>query len=205
MNNILLSIVQMPKRGVNFLKKLYYRHIFGEFHWSSSIICPLHIAGSKGIYIGSNVRIQKLSWIQSSPLTGFLCSELRIGDNTTIGHFNHIIATKSVIIGRNVLTADKVYISDNIHGYEDVSEPIKRQKIVQKNEVVIGDESWLGENVCVIGARIGKHCVIGANSVVTKDIPDYCIAVGQPARIIKRYDFKTNEWRKTDKEGNYII
>ena len=81
-----------------------------------------------------------------------------------------------------------------MHGYEDIETPIKKQPIVQKKEVYIGDGSWLGENVCVIGASIGKHCVIGANSVVTKDIPDYSIAVGSPAKVIKQFDFKENKW-----------
>ena len=62
----------------------------------------------------------------------------------------------------------------------------------------------LGENVCVIGASIGKTCVIGVNSVVTRDIPDYFVAVGSPARLIKRYDFDRQEWRNTDNNGKYI-
>ena len=62
----------------------------------------------------------------------------------------------------------------------------------------------MGENVCIIGASVGKHCVIGANSVVTKDIPDYSIAVGTPAKIIKRYDFNKERWCKTDYAGNFI-
>jgi acetyltransferase-like isoleucine patch superfamily enzyme len=121
-----------------------------------------------------------------------------IGDGSCIGNFNHIYATKSIVIGKNVLTADKVYISDNLHGYEDISLPILHQPIKQIGTVIIGDGSWLGENVCVIGAKIGVNCVIGANSVVTKDIPDYCVAVGSPAKIIKRYCFEKQEWLKVD-------
>ena len=74
--------------------------------------------------------------------------------------------------------------------------PIKEQGIIQKKDVYIGDGSWLGENVCVIGASIGQHCVIGANSVVTKDIPDYSVAVGSPAKVIKRYNPETKQWGK---------
>ena len=70
--------------------------------------------------------------------------------------------------------------------------------------ITISDGAWLGENVCIIGANIGKNVVVGANSVVTHDIPDYCVAVGSPAYIIKRYDFERKEWRKTDKEGCFI-
>lgn len=60
----------------------------------------------------------------------------------------------------------------------------------------IGEGSWLGENVCVIGASVGKHCTIGANAVVTKDIPDYSVAVGIPAKVIKQYNFKTQRWER---------
>lgn len=204
MTKTIISLLRLPCRFISFVRKLFYKNRFGEFHRSSSIISPMHIVGYENIFIGENVRIQNLSWIQSTPLTGTSKSELIIGKNTTIGHFNHIIATKSVVIGRDVLTADKVYISDNIHGYKNISLPIKDQPIIQKRRVNIGDDCWLGENVCVIGACIGKHCVIGANSVVTKDIPDYSIAVGAPARIIKRYDFNKNKWCKTDQDGNFI-
>ena len=110
--------------------------------------------------------------------------------------YNHIIATRKILIGKSVLTANHVYITDNLHGYKDVTVPIICQPITQLNDVIIGDGSWIGENVCIIGASIGKHCVIGANAVVTKDIPDYCVAVGVPAKVIKLFDFNTNTWRR---------
>jgi len=103
----------------------------------------------------------------------------------------------------NVLTADRVYISDCSHGYSDVAVPVCKQAVVQKKSVRIGEGSWLGINVCVLGANVGKHCVIGANSVVTKDIPDYCVAAGSPARVIKRFDMVSGLWRKTDSFGNF--
>lgn len=68
---------------------------------------------------------------------------------------------------------------------------------LKNSKVIIGEGSWLGTNVVVVGkVRIGKHCVIGANSVVTKDIPDYSVAVGIPAKVIKKYDFANEEWVK---------
>lgn len=121
-----------------------------------------------------------------------------------IGHYNEIYSTKSIIIEDNVLTADRVYITDNLHGYEDISEPILRQCINQIGNVRIGEGSWLGIGVCVIGAKIGKHCVIGSNAVVTKDIPDYSVAVGIPAKVIKRFDVESNEWKKTNPDGSFI-
>jgi len=183
--------------------RLYYKNKCKNFGNKSVILHPLKIDGIENISIGNNVYIAYKTWLAAMPLTGEEKCELIIGDGTSIGHFNHIYATKSIIIGKNVLIADKVYISDNLHSYEDISVPIIKQKIKQIGTVTIGDGSWLGENVCLIGAKIGKNCVIGANSVVTKDIPDYCVAVGSPASIIKRYCFDKNQWIKTKKDESF--
>ena len=183
---------------------LIYRSYFKNFGKRSRINYPLNINGMKNIYIGNNVNIAYKTWLAAIPLSGDKYCELRIEDGTNIGNFNHIYATKSIVIGKNVLTADKVYISDNLHGYENINLPIINQPIKQIGIVKIGDGSWLGENVCVIGSSIGKNCVIGSNSVVCKDIPDYSIAVGAPARIIKRYCLKTNTWKKTNIKGEII-
>ena len=78
--------------------------------------------------------------------------------------------------------------------FRSVTKPIIKQGVIQKNDVVIGSGSWIGENVSIIGASIGRNCVVGANSVVTKDIPDFSVAAGVPARIIKKFDFKTCRW-----------
>jgi acetyltransferase-like isoleucine patch superfamily enzyme len=63
--------------------------------------------------------------------------------------------------------------------------------------VRIGSGAWLGENVCVIGANVGRNSVVGANSVVMSDIPDFCVAVGAPARVIRRFDASLGKWVKT--------
>lgn len=189
-----MVLLGIARRFYNICKIFYYRKIFKSFGRDSCINCPLSIEKPQNIFIGNNVVIQYKTWLASEPLTGEKVSKLIIEDGCTIGHFNHIYATKSIILHKNVLTADKVYISDNLHGYKDINTPILRQPIVQNGEVEIGEGSWLGENVCVLGAKIGKHCVIGANSVVTKDVPDYSVAVGSPARVIKKYDFSNNKW-----------
>ncbi len=174
---------------------LKWRHKLKCFGHNSLIYRPLKISGN--ISIGSNVLIQYKSWIEANPLTGESNAELIIGNGCAIGHFNEIYATKSIVIEDNVLTADRVYISDNLHGYENLDIPIIHQSIKQNGTVRIGEGSWLGVGVCVIGANIGKHCVIGANAVVTHDIPDYSVAVGIPAKVIKRYDFNEKKWIKS--------
>jgi len=182
----------------------YYKFRLAAFGNNSRIIKPTAIDGAKRIFIGNKVLISHYGWLAAMPLTGDADCKLAIGDGTYIGRFAHIYATSKIEIGKKVLMADKVYISDNLHGYKNIQMPVIDQPIVQADQVSIGDGSWLGENVCIVGASVGKHCVIGANAVVTKSIPDHCIAVGAPAKIIKRYNFETNDWQPADELGKFI-
>lgn len=150
----------------------------------------------KDVVIKDNVSIGSGVWLSAKPLTGYPTAKLYIGNGCSIGRYNEIYATKEIILEDCVLTAERVYISDNLHGYDNPNVPIMNQPIVQKSTVRIGEGSWLGVGVAVIGANIGKHCIIGANAVVTHDIPDYSVAVGIPARVIKRYDSRLNKWVK---------
>ena len=192
------------KKIKKFIFFLYWKPYFKSLGWGAFIDRPLHRMGGKNISIGKRVTINYKSWLGALPHTNETDCKLIINDGCTIGHFCEIYATKSIIIEKNVLTADRVYISDNLHGYEDINTPIKDQPIRQINPGRIGEGSWIGVGVAVMGATIGRHCVIGANSVVTRDIPDYSVAVGIPAKVIKRYDFQSNRWRKTNADGSFV-
>jgi len=128
---------------------------------------------------------------------------MRFGNNVQLNDQVHITAMSNVLIGNNVLMASNIYISDCTHGFYSGNEkdsnpkvpPIMREYDVKN--VIIEDNVWLGEGCCVLpGVIIGKGSIIGANSVVCKSIPPYVIAVGSPARPIKRFDFSTNKWTK---------
>jgi len=120
---------------------------------------------------------------------------IRIKDHAAIGMNATISAVKSIVIEEHVFTARNVYISDHRHIYEDINVPISHQSIGNVSEVKIGAHTWLGQNSIVLpGVTIGRHCVIGANSVVNRDIPDYTIAAGVPAKILKRYNSETKSW-----------
>lgn len=192
------------KSILKFIIQIYQRYKFKRISVVlGANVCvnyPYDIFCKEGfIDIHENVFVNKYSWWLVSPLTGYEKARLIIGKRTRIGLYSHIVSTRRVVIGNNVEISPRVYISDNIHGYYDIEIPCRDQQIIQKKDVFIGDDSWLGENVCVIGAIIGKHCIIGANSVVTHDIPDYSVAVGAPARVIKRYNFENNKWERVDK------
>jgi len=112
---------------------------------------------------------------------------VRIGDRTLIGRGSHIVGHFQIDIGDDIQTGPYVYITDQNHSYEDPEVPIGRQWPVE-SPVVIGSGSWLGTGVVVLpGARIGRNVVVGAGSVVVGELPDHCVAVGSPARPVKRF------------------
>ncbi len=127
-------------------------------------------------------------------------SRLTIGEGFRSNSHLHIGVVSSVTIGKNVLVASGVSISDHSHGAYGSLEPSDPRtapvsRPLVSAPVVIGDNVWLGEKVAVLpGVHIGHGVVVGAGAVVTKDVPDHCIVAGVPARVIKRYDFEQKQW-----------
>ncbi len=158
--------------------------ILNEHHISigaHTMIGP-HVALSVGMVEGQEVM--------SSPV-------VTIGDRCLIGRGSGIVGHLCIEIGDDVWTGHHVYITDQNHGYEDLDVPISRQTQPER-AVRIGNGSWLGHGTVVLpGVTIGKHVVVGANSVVTKDIPDYSVAVGSPARVIREF-VPGDGWRDVD-------
>lgn len=123
--------------------------------------------------------------------------ELRVGNNVNIEQNVHIICQSRVHIGDNVSITGNCAIVDTTHPYEDVHDPtrIGARILDEDSYVEIGDGSFLGFGVIVLpNVRIGTYCVIGANSCVTKDVPDYSVAAGNPAVVIRRYNSIVGEW-----------
>lgn len=180
---------------------LLYTKIF--FKDARLIRRPIYIRGKKflsyrkGFTTGYGCRLEMFNiHSNNSP-------KLVIGTNCKIGDNVHIAAGERVTIGDNCLFASKIYISDISHGdysnTENASNPNTPpdERPLSTNPVTIGDNVWLGDNVCILpGVKIGKGVVVGANAVVNKDIPDNCVAVGIPARVIKIYDEVKKGWVK---------
>jgi acetyltransferase-like isoleucine patch superfamily enzyme len=161
---------------------------FGAFG-RGSIICfpPATIMNERSSRIGAGTVIGPDVALSAGMVPGQRCVTdpvVRIGDRCLIGRGSGIVGHLGIDIGNDVWTGHYVYITDQNHGYEDPRLPISQQSQPER-PVVIGAGSWLGHGTVVLpGARIGRHVVIGANSVVTGEIPDFSVAVGAPARVV---------------------
>lgn len=189
----------MKKMKVSKITKAFYyalMRFFGGYRHigrHSVVMKPIQIDGANNISIGNKTYIAHGAWLLGRTRKDNQPS-LKIGDHVQIGHYAHITAGYNIEIQDSVLLADKVYISDIGHSYQNIDLPILAQNERILGQVLIGSGSWIGENVCIIGASVGKNCVVGANSVVISDIPDFCVAVGAPARIVKQYDVIEKRW-----------
>lgn len=181
------------KRIPHLIYFLFNFFTFKKLNIRAIMFFSTKVQGKKYISIGRNSVVQRGGWLLALKIDNYE-PVLSIGDNCDIGDYCHIVSVKKVIFEDDVLLANNIYVSDNLHGYEDINVAIKNQPVKFKKEVVLHSGCWIGENVCIIGASVGKNSIIGANSVVTSDIDDYCIAVGSPARVIKKYDLVTKKW-----------
>lgn len=185
----LYSISELVKNSYSYLlTKIFYPK-------ARLIRRPVNIRGKKSIVGAENLTI------------GYGCrfdldgknKTLFIGKNCEFGDYTHIVALHNVQIGNNVLIASKVFISDTSHGkysghIQDDPKLTPSKRNLDFDKVIIGDNVWIGENVVILkGVSIGEGCIIGANAVVTKSIEKNTIAVGIPAKPIKR--FEKNMWR----------
>jgi acetyltransferase-like isoleucine patch superfamily enzyme len=163
---------------------------FGAFG-AGSVICfpPTALVNERYIHIGAGTMIGPNVSLSAGMVPGQVCLTdpvVRIGDRCLIGRGSGIVGHLSIEIGDDVWTGHHVYVTDQNHGYEDVTLPISRQSQPER-PVVIGSGSWLGHGAVVLpGARIGRHVVVAAGSVVTGELPDFCVAAGSPARPIRR-------------------
>lgn len=152
----------------------------------------VHFVNGKRIQLGKGVKIR--------PDVDMFASELLfVGANCDIGTRNRIVG--NVVIEDDVLMGPDNYICSVDHCYQNINVPIMHQgtycpKRNGHKELRIGEGSWIGTHAAIIGdVHIGKHCIVGANSVVLKDIPDYCVVVGSPARIVKTWSNEIKEWK----------
>lgn len=172
----------------------YKSRYFKSFGKNSTLGRHTTYIGEKYIAIGDNTHIgdygRLTAYYHYKPTNQQFCPQVIMGNDCCIGPQSHITAIHKIVIGDNVLTGPRVLITDNAHGASvdsilDIA-PSKR-KLVSNGPVIIEDNVWIGEGSMIMpNVTIGKGSIIAANSVVTQNIPSYCIAAGSPAKIIKK-------------------
>ena len=185
---------RLLKRLVNSLFTLLYKSKMGSLGANSRINLPTWIKGHQSIYIGRNVQIWRFSRITAiNPRPGE--HRITISDDCVIHPSIHISAASSVHIGHSVLIAANCYITDHDHLWQKIDTPAIKNDHVSANETRIGDKVWIGEKVVILkGVTIGENSVIGSGSIVTKSIPSFSVAVGNPARVIRSFDHESGSW-----------
>jgi len=135
----------------------------------------------KNIHLGDGVLIGKRAWVQTID-----DGTIEIGNNSNIGRNVTISSRKRVVIGKNVLFSYNVSVLDHNHEFKDLSCPPVKSGITQGAEIIISDDCFIGAHSFLMGGvTLGKHCVVGANSVVTKSFKDYSVIAGSPAKLIR--------------------
>lgn len=194
----------MKRYTIIGIGQLLFSYLLTKFFYNKSrlIRFPFDVRNKSninfgiGLTTGVGCRIEAFPQIKDNIV-------LKFGNNVELNDYVHITAMENVVIGNNVLLASKIYISDCVHGSyagnENDSNPniTPSERKLFSNPVIIEDNVWLGEFVSVLpGVKIGKGTIVGANSVVSKSLPDYVIAVGSPAKPIKKFNFQNSRWEK---------
>jgi len=170
---------------------------FASFGKDSVICPPAVILNHHRISIGDNVLIHDRAWL--SVVEHYRGQDfepsLTIGDRTNLGRDNYISCVGRVEIGNDVLGGIRVLIADTYHDYRDPDTPIAYQPMAEPQPVRIGDGVLLNVNVAILpGVTVGERSYIGAGAVVTRDVPPNSVVVGNPARVIRRFDRERGEW-----------
>ena len=182
---------------------------FGNTPKNIVISLPRRITNSENIFLGENVFLGPNTFL--NPMTHYPTAWMKhpeikqdlqqfnakiiIGNNVSATGGLQISAQSTITIEDDVLFSSNVHINDALHGFEHANQPYKYQPLFRIAPIVIGRGCWIGQNVVILpGVTIGKHSIIGANSVVTKSVPAQCIAAGNPARVIKQWDQSSMQW-----------
>lgn len=184
----------MAKILYNIINIIYSKYLSKSFKTQRNFFChfPQNFLGNKYISLGKNCFFGKncivSAWDKHNNQK--FAPTIQIGNNCEFGEYNHITATNAIVIGNELLTGRWVTITDNSHGNTDIDSlkqrPIERQ-IISKGPVRIGNNVWIGDKATILpNVTIGDGAVIAANAVVTKDVPAYSVAAGNPAKIVKK-------------------
>lgn len=183
----------MIQKYIWAIRALIYSPFFGKFGMPSYLGDPLFLKGIGNVYIGKKVRI--FPHLRMETQDG---GTINIEDDVVISQNVHITSAGNLRIGKSSLILANVFITNIDHDYTEIGQHVVNQKIIIK-ETTIGENCFIGMGSAIMaGTILGKQCIVGANSVVRGNFPDYCVIVGSPARIVKKYNLKTQIWEKID-------
>jgi acetyltransferase-like isoleucine patch superfamily enzyme len=185
-----MSLIQQYRlwlRVKNRLFSLAVRRSFARFGRGSLIQLPVSLWGEAAIEIGNKVHLGANSWLHAlAPVEDGKEAVISIGDRCIFSGDLTISATLGVTIGDDVIMGRGVHISDHSHEFRDITTPVRDQGVTPAKRVAVGSGSWIGQGVIICpGVKIGRNAVIGGNSVVRSDVPDFCVYAGIPARLIR--------------------
>lgn len=196
-NGLLLGGVIALRKLFNLIYNIIFlrrKHISADF---SSDIRGLKYMEIGSVILGRNCRIEMIRRYNGTNFT----PKLKIGERVGINDMVHIGCANYIEIGDDCIFASRIYISDHNHGsykgkqQSHLLEPVAKRKLDTDKAVTIGKNVWLGEGVSVLpGSTIGDNSIIGTNAVVCGNIPSNCIAVGVPAKVVKKFDTNSNTW-----------
>lgn len=183
-----------------FFRAIFYKPFFGRFGLPSYIGKPVYIGNPRNIFIGTRVRIfpgARLEVVGND-------ASITVCDDVSIGQNFHATSGGDLFIGGRTTFTENIMITNIDHEYQTLGEHILSQRHIVK-ETKIGENCFIGFGAVIqAGTILGKQCIVGANSVVRGHFPDYCVIVGAPARVVKRYNPDTEQWQKTKPDGSFI-
>jgi acetyltransferase-like isoleucine patch superfamily enzyme len=188
-------------KKLNFVIRYLIHKAFSKFQhlgWKVIFENNVTVRGAEYMCLRNNVNIDSnaVLYVIKHPKYNSKTPRLILEDGVGIGIGAVILVINSVHIKKDAMIGPNCVIADYDHSYQDINIPIHHQGLGNIKPIEIGEGAWIGANATIVsGVTIGKNVVIGANSVVTKDIPDYSVAIGIPAKVIKKYNHKTNTWQ----------
>ncbi|MDP1821495.1 MAG: acyltransferase [Acidimicrobiales bacterium] len=171
---------------------------YGGYGTNTWVVPPSRVTTPERIFLGDDVTILEHAFLSVVAAVPGVTPTLRIGDRTRIGRLAHIACVGEVEIGADVLASERIFIGDTYHGYEDPTKPVIQQPMAAPRAVRIEEGAFLGIGCAVLlGVTVGAHAYVAAGAVVTRDVPDRSLAVGNPARVVRRWDERAARWVDT--------
>ena len=184
-----------------WLRKTYPFYSFGTGN-SVHYTCQIERRIAKGLSLGSGIYVGKDCWLNVVADGTNPPPSIIVGNGCRIGRRNVISARNLIRLEDNVLFAPGVLLMDHGHQYSDIDLPIHAQGLTGSGTIVVERNCWIGHGAAIVSThgelRIGRNSVIGANAVVCRSIPPFSVAVGNPARVVKRFKPESGEWARVE-------